>query len=76
MSLNRLFLKGSDIMAKLLYDSYEQGFYDCQMELSGKSELTPDYDFTPPDEDEGELDVIQYVRGQIAALIKHLNLKS
>ena len=53
------------------YDSYEAGFYDCQIRLSGKSDLRPDIDFTLPNEDAGELDQTQYMRGQIEALIKH-----
>ena len=53
------------------YDSYEAGFHDCQIRLSGKSDLRPDIDFTPPNEDAGELDQMQYMRGQIEALIKH-----
>lgn len=58
-------------MEKLKYDSYEAGFHDCQIALSGKSDLQPNKDFTPPDEDAGELDQEQYIRGQIAALISH-----
>ena len=58
-------------MAKFKYDSYEAGFHDCQIQLSGKSDLITGTDFTPPNEDAGELDQEQYMRGQIAALVKH-----
>jgi hypothetical protein len=59
-------------MGKLMkYDSYEAGFHDCQISLMDKSELRPNVDFTPPNEDVGELDQLEYLRGQVAALIKY-----
>lgn len=50
------------------YNSFLAGEYDVMTEFEGFSKP----DFAYPDEDAGELDAFEYLRGQVSGLVKIL----